>query len=141
MTEKNSSNFQPPEELFPELKLIKVYKKSLELMKLPLKDQTLWLPWLKNSTDTDADSLNGDLFYKSTSKKINLPNQLFKKTLGDWPDMPPSAKKMDQFPLLNPKFWLTELTLLNKVKKSLKKFYLLFSEPYNNKISSLKDVY
>jgi hypothetical protein len=51
--------------------------------------------------------------------QLTLPS---KKTLGDLPDTLLSAKKMDLFPLLNPKSYLTVTTQLMSAKKSLKEF-------------------
>lgn len=51
--------------------------------KTQLKDWTLLLPWLKNTTDMDVDSLNGELYYKLTPKKIYPPTWPSKKLPGD----------------------------------------------------------
>lgn len=61
--------------------------------------------------------------------------------LGDLLDMLVSVNKTDLSQLLNQKFFLTELTLLMSVKKSLKKLSQLVVQPSKKMESSGKDVF
>ena len=72
-------------------------------------------PWLNNSTNWDADSLNGELFSKS--EMDFHPNKRSNKTLGVLPDTQLSANKTDSFQSLSQKFFQMDHIQLNTVKE------------------------
>lgn len=80
----------------------------------------LYQLWQNSFMHWDVGLLNGELFLKF--KKDVLLSKLFMKMLGDWLDMLLFANKMVLFLLLNQKYFLMAITLLNIARESLKEF-------------------
>lgn len=95
---------------------------SLPLEELPEKKMLLWvlmdlLSVAKNTTLVEFVSVNGEVPSKLMLPMEVLPSFLLMRLLTLFVDMLVLLKTMESVPLLNPRLFLMELTLLKSVKE------------------------
>jgi hypothetical protein len=135
-----SPNYYSRRVLFPESRLTKVFKTSPSPRKRAQpRDLTLLLPCARKITIWDADSPNGELYWKLTLQLDAHLNSPSRKMHGDWPDTLPSARKTAWYQLLNPKSYLTVTTQLTSARRLLRESSPLSLRHSKTTMYSLRD--